>query len=116
MIVDVLLCTGSLLLLAGSVFSLLAAIGILRFPDFLTRTHAASKAGVVGGGLVLLAVGIVSLDAGIAVRAVMGIVFLVLTTPLAAHLLARASYQAEKDIRTNTIIDEMQSRNSQTVE
>jgi multicomponent Na+:H+ antiporter subunit G len=51
---------GGVILLSGAAFSLLAAIGVLRLPDLLTRLHAASKAGVVGGGLVLLAVGIVS--------------------------------------------------------
>lgn len=85
---------GCFALLAGSVFVLLAALGVLRFPDLLTRMHAASKAGAVGGGLVLLAVALLSFDAAVAIRSVIGIGFLLLTTPLSAHLLARAAYNS----------------------
>ncbi|MDB5623034.1 MAG: monovalent cation/H(+) antiporter subunit [Devosia sp.] len=93
MIVELALYGGAMLMLLGSLFSLLATIGVLRFPDLLTRMHAASKAGAVGGGLLLLAVALVSLDAAVALRALLGILFLLLTTPVAAHLLARVSYQ-----------------------
>ena len=97
MITDLALYGGAVLMLLGSVFSLLASIGVLRFPDLLTRMHAASKAGAVGGGLLLLAVALVSLDAAVALRALLGIGFLLLTTPVAAHLLARVTYvPAEK--------------------
>jgi multicomponent Na+:H+ antiporter subunit G len=85
---------GGVLLLLGAGFTVLATIGVLRFPDLLTRLHAASKAGAVGGGLILLAVGIVSLDAAVLLRAIVGIAFLMLTTPVAAHLLARANLLA----------------------
>lgn len=84
---------GCALLLLGSVFVLLASIGVLRLPSLLTRMHAASKAGVVGGGLILLAVGLLSFDSAVALRALIGVGFLLLTTPLSAHLLARAVYR-----------------------
>ncbi|MBB4065759.1 monovalent cation/H(+) antiporter subunit G [Gellertiella hungarica] len=79
-----------LLILAGSFFTLAAAIGILRLPDLFTRMHAASKAGAVGAGLLLIAAGIHTGDAGLAARAVAGFFFLILTSPVSAHLLARA--------------------------
>lgn len=94
MIGDVVLVAGAVILLLGAAFTLLAALGVLRLPDLYTRMHAASKAGAVGGGLILLAVAILSRDAAVALRAVAGIVFLLLTTPVSAHLLARASYLA----------------------
>ncbi|MDF2797969.1 MAG: Na+/H+ antiporter subunit [Devosia sp.] len=93
MIVELALYLAALLMLLGALFSLLATVGVLRFPDLLTRMHAASKAGAVGGGLLLLAVALVSQDAAVALRALLGILFLLLTTPVAAHLLARVSYQ-----------------------
>ena len=43
-------------MLVGAVFTLLAAIGIVRLPDLYTRMHAASKAGSVGAGFILIAV------------------------------------------------------------
>lgn len=94
MIGDIVLVVGGVILLLGAAFTLLAALGVLRLPDLYTRMHAASKAGAVGGGLILLAVAILSQDAAVALRAVAGIVFLLLTTPVSAHLLARASHLA----------------------
>lgn len=93
------------LLLGGAIFSLLAALGILRLPDLYTRLHAASKAGVVGAGMILLAVAVSSFDAALALRAVLGIVFLVLSTPVAAHLLARSALKAGHSPDPRTITD-----------
>lgn len=81
-----------ILLLIGSVFAIAAAIGVLRFPDLYTRMHAASKAGTLGSGLMLLAIPIAAFQPDIALRAVAGVVFFLLTAPVSAHLLARAAY------------------------
>jgi multicomponent Na+:H+ antiporter subunit G len=115
MIADIATYIGCLLLVLGAAFSLIAAIGVVRLPDLYTRMHAASKAGAVGGGIVLLAVAIMCFDGGIATRAVVGIGFLLLTTPLSAHLLARASYQSDDKSRSKLVIDELKSTNSQIV-
>ena len=80
------------LLLVGAMFSLLAAIGMLRLPDLYARMHAASKAGTMGSGLVLIAIAVVAFDGPIILRALVGVVFLLLTTPVSTHLLARAAY------------------------
>ena len=101
------------LLLLGAVFSLIAAIGVVRLPDLFTRMHAASKAGPVGAGLVLIAVAVVSGDVGVALRAIVGFVFLLLTTPVAAHLLARASYRTTDQLRMNMVVDELKSKTGQ---
>ena len=82
----------SILLVAGGLFSVLAALGILRLPDFYTRMHAASKAGTIGSGLVLIAAGLGSQDPAILIRALVGFVFFILTAPVSAHLLARAAH------------------------
>jgi len=94
------------LLLIGSVFSAVAALGILRFPDVYTRLHAASKAGPLGAGIILLAVGFASGDWAIAIRCVLGLVFLVVTSPVSAHLLARAALQSGVSPDARTSIDE----------
>jgi multicomponent Na+:H+ antiporter subunit G len=110
MIIELMIYTGCVLLLLGAGFSLLAAIGVVRFPDLLTRMHAASKAGAVGGGLVLLAVALVSFDSAVALRAVFGIVFLLLTTPVSAHLLARVAYLSGRQPTTPMVLDELTSK------
>jgi multicomponent Na+:H+ antiporter subunit G len=83
-----------ILTLAGALFCGLAALGLLRLPDLYTRLHAASKAGVVGAGLIFAAVATSSGEMPVIVRTVFGVLFLLLTTPVSAHLLARAAYIA----------------------
>lgn len=84
----------AVLVLAGAIFGLLAAVGVLRLPDLYTRLHAASKAGAVGGGLILLAIAVVAFDAAIVLRAILGLLFILLTTPVSAHLLSIAALRA----------------------
>lgn len=83
---------GAVLLLAGSTICLFAAIGVLRLPDFFMRMHAATKAGVAGAGLVLL--GVAAFDGSPATwtKAVLAVLFLLLTTPVAGHLIGLAGY------------------------
>ena len=97
----------AVLILAGAVFSLIAAIGVLRLPDLYTRLHAASKAGAIGAGLIFLALAVVSLDGAIILRCLLGIVFLLLSTPLSAHLLARAAYRCGEAPAATTTVDDL---------
>ena len=97
----------AVLLIVGAIFSLLAAIGILRFPDLYTRMHAASKAGTIGSGLLLLAAGVHSLDVAILIRALAGFFFFVLTAPISAHLLAKAAHQAGYRLTKLSVIDQL---------
>jgi multicomponent Na+:H+ antiporter subunit G len=100
----------AIVMLSGALFGLLAAIGLLRLPDLYTRLHAASKAGLAGAGLILLAVALAAGDAAIIFRAVAGILFLVLTTPVSAHLLARSAYSAGFRPHPSTRANELETR------
>jgi len=91
---DLILYCAGIVLVLGAVFCLLAAVGMLRLPDVYTRMHAASKAGAVGGGLMFAAIGLVGFDGPILLRAIVGFIFIVLTTPISAHILARAAYES----------------------
>jgi len=75
----------------GLLLLLLAAVGLLRMPDAYMRMQVASKASTLGAALVLIGVAIGLGDLPGAVRAGVAIVFLCITTPVAAHLLARAA-------------------------
>ncbi len=81
----------NLLLLIGAAFILIAAIGVVRFPDVLARMHAVSKATTFGLGCMLLAVLAKFPSAAILAKVGFAIVFVFLTIPVAAHLIARAS-------------------------
>lgn len=96
----------SILLVAGGVFSVLAALGLLRLPDLYTRMHAASKAGTVGSGLLLLAAGLGSRDPAILVRALACFVFFILTAPVSAHLLARAAHLSGVPLDRSSVRDD----------
>ena len=85
---------GAILILIGSTFCLLAAVGVLRFRDIYTRLHASSKAGPLGAGLVLLGAGLASGDPATLLRTVLGLVFLILVSPISAHLLARSALRS----------------------
>ncbi|WP_434064244.1 monovalent cation/H(+) antiporter subunit G [Pararhizobium gei] len=95
------------LLIAGSLFSLLAALGILRFPDLYTRMHAASKAGTIGSGLLLLAAGLHALDIAILLRSLAGFGFFLLTAPIAAHLLAKTAHDAGYSMSSLSVVDQL---------
>ena len=115
-LVDITQYISSALLIAGSIFALLSAVGIVRLPDLYTRMHAASKAGVVGAGLCLLAAGLGALDAAVALRAVLGVLFLLLTTPVSAHLLARAAYLIGTRPGPETILDDLETHGSSNLQ
>jgi multicomponent Na+:H+ antiporter subunit G len=96
-----------LMIVVGAAFSLAAAIGINRLPDVYCRMHAASKAGTLGSGVILLALALHADDAATVMRAVAGFVFLLLTAPIAAHLLAKASYEAGYRLWDKSVKDEL---------
>lgn len=96
------------LLLAGSFLILVAAIGLVRMPDVFCRMHATTKAGALGCGLTLAA-GVFHFDElGVATRALATIVFILLTAPIGAHLLARASYRVGRPMWQGTLLDQYQ--------
>lgn len=98
----------ALLLVAGAAFMLVAAIGLLRFDDALTRMQAATKAGSLGVGCVLLGAG-VGLGSGDAiVAALVAALFTWLTTPIAGHVLGQAAYHdARVRARARLVVDEL---------
>ena len=90
-------------LLAGASVVAAAALGVARFPDPFTRMHAATKAGVVGSGLILLGAGLALGTATSIATALLAVAFLLATTPIAAHLLGRAAYVAGTPIAPATV-------------
>lgn len=95
------------LIIGGALFSLVAAIGVNRLPDLYTRMHAASKAGTVGSGLLLLAVGVHAGDLAIFCRAVAGFLFFILTAPISAHLLAKAAHEVGYRLHPSSVRDDL---------
>ncbi|MGW0824375.1 monovalent cation/H(+) antiporter subunit G [Streptomyces sp. NPDC002845] len=79
------------LLAAGALAVLSGGVGLLRFPDFYTRIHAAGITDSAGAGLILLGL-LLRVDAwSTAVRLLIILLFLWLTSPTATHILAHAA-------------------------
>ncbi|UJQ95760.1 monovalent cation/H(+) antiporter subunit G [Mariluticola halotolerans] len=114
MTITILQYVAAILMICGSVFSLLAAVGILRLPDLYTRMHAASKAGTMGAGLLFAAIAVVALDGSVLLRAIAGFAFLLLTAPVSAHLLARAAYLAGYSPSELTKINDLETSINKT--
>jgi len=106
-VLDVL--TGGLMLI-GALFMLVAAIGLLRMPDLFLRMSATTKAATLGTGSILIAVAVYFGEIGVTSRALATIVFLLLTAPVAAHMLGRAGYFQGVKLADATLIDELAGR------
>ncbi len=75
----------------GATFLVVAAVGVIRLPDPLQRMHSATKAGTLGTGLMLIGAMISGeIDGG--AKGLLTLFFLLLTLPLGAQLLGRATY------------------------
>jgi multicomponent Na+:H+ antiporter subunit G len=97
----------AVLIVLGCLFCLVAAIGIIRLPDTLIRMHAATKAGTLGAGLILAAVAIHSGETGTVLKALLTLMFLYLTAPVAAHLIGRAAYRSGIRLFSRTWVDHL---------
>ncbi|MEQ4520384.1 monovalent cation/H(+) antiporter subunit G [Pseudarthrobacter sp. B907] len=79
----------------GAVMSLGAAIGLLRFPDLMSRMHAATKPQVLGLFLLLCAVGLQLRTWWVWPVLVVAWIFQLLTVPVSAHMVGRAGYRTK---------------------
>jgi multicomponent Na+:H+ antiporter subunit G len=92
--------------LAGSAFGLLAAVGVLRMPDVFTRMQASTKASTLGLACLLIGAAIQMGDFASFIRLASIGAFVLLTTPVAGHVIARASYLAGVPLWEGTVLDE----------
>ena len=82
-------------LVAGALMSLAAAVGLLRFPDLLSRMHAATKPQVLGLLLMLSAIGLQMRLWSLLPILIVAWLFQLLTVPVSAHMVGRAGYRTK---------------------
>ena len=99
----------ALLVVSGGLFALAAAVGVLRLPDVLIRMHASTKAGTLGCGLILVAVAVYFGETGIIARALAAIVFLIVTAPVAAHMIGGAAYRTGVPLSEKSVVDDLEA-------
>jgi multicomponent Na+:H+ antiporter subunit G len=95
------------LLWLSGIFTLTAAIGVLRYKDVFLRMHAAAKAGSVGAVLTLAAMAIHFESPQVRTQAVLIAAFLFITAPIASHLIARAILRQRPNLSPATICVEL---------
>lgn len=79
-------------LLIGAGFALIGSIGLVRFPDIFTRLHGPTKATTLGvGGVLLGSILFFSTRTGLSLHELLVSIFLFMTAPVSAHLIARAA-------------------------
>ena len=78
-------------MIIGLFFLVVAIVGLLRLPDVYNRLHATSKCDTLGAGLVLLSLALQS-EMAVAIRLALLIIFVLITNPTAAHVIARVAY------------------------
>lgn len=94
-------------LLAGSSLTLVAAIGLLRFPDLLSRMHSATKPQVLGVLLVVAGLALRLRDPGATAVLVLVCTAQMLTAPVASHMVGRASFRAGQVREDLLVVDEL---------
>ena len=95
----------AILVIGGLLILTLAVFGMITMPDVYTRLHAASKAAVLGIVPFLIAAALVG-DLAAITRTLLIALFLLLTTPVAAHVIAQAAYLTGEEMRTPGALNE----------
>jgi multicomponent Na+:H+ antiporter subunit G len=95
----------------GALAVLFASIGVLRMPDFYLRLSVTVKAATMGVGVFLIATAIIFPVTEVATKVIAIIFFLLLTVPVAAHMIARTAYRSGISIWKGTWLDDLDGGN-----
>jgi multicomponent Na+:H+ antiporter subunit G len=94
----------------AAIFIFLAAIGILRMPDFYLRLSVTVKATTLGIGLIMVAAAIFFQDTATTSKVIAIIFFLVLTAPVAAQMIARTAYLIDIPLWKHSVVDDLKDK------
>src|SRR3954453_14190632 len=108
----------SILILIGTFFSFLSAIGLVRLPDVYTRSHAASKSTTLGVLCTLFGTFLYFLfsDSYISIRLILGIFFVFLTAPVSAHMICRSAYRSNVKLAETSVMDTLKDAIGEHIE
>ncbi|NJY61220.1 monovalent cation/H(+) antiporter subunit G [Salinimicrobium sp. CDJ15-81-2] len=98
----------------GTLFVLLAGVGILRMPDTYLRMAVTTKAATLGIGLILVAAAVYFNDLSTTTRVLAVIIFILLTAPVGAHLIGKASYFTGVKMWEKTLMDDLEGKYRKT--
>jgi len=96
---------GHILVIIGILFNIFGCIGLVRFPDVYNRLQASTKCVTLGTILILVGVAMVSGWGSISAKAIICAVFILITSPTAAHAIAKGSYASGVPLWKNSVVD-----------
>ncbi|WP_157155418.1 monovalent cation/H(+) antiporter subunit G [Diaminobutyricimonas sp. LJ205] len=96
-------------LLLGALLSVAASIGLLRFPDALSRMHAATKPQILGLIFVIAAIALADRHWSTVLALAPVLVFQIFTAPISAHMMGRAGYRTGNFDRNYILADDLES-------
>ena len=96
----------------GAILVLISAIGAIRLPDVYTRSHAISKSTTLGIMFILLGTcfHFFIQEGHFNSRLLLGIVFIFMTSPVAAHFISRAAYYSGVEPWERTVRDDLRNQ------
>ncbi|WP_453991258.1 monovalent cation/H(+) antiporter subunit G [Bacillus nitroreducens] len=95
-------------ILVGTIFSFFAAVGLIRLPDVYSRAHAASKSSTMGVLFILVGTFLFFIMEGtFSIRLFLGIFFVFLTAPVAAHVIVRSAYRSKVPLAEQSVQDDL---------
>jgi len=94
----------------GALYILVASVGVLRMPDFYLRLSVTVKAATLGIGLTLAAAALFFGETAVTTKLVAIILFLLITAPVAAHMIGRAAYFTGTKLWKHTNFDELKGQ------
>jgi len=97
---------GMIFIFIGIAFDFLGVLGLVRLPDVYNRLQAATKCVTFGSAGILFGVFIINGFTSFGFKALLGIVFIFLASPVAAHAIARAAHRGGISLTRETVIDE----------
>ena len=95
------------LMLIGASFMLIAALGLVRLPDLFMRMHSNTKSATLGVFFIMMGLSLHFGNFSIFVRALSVVLFFIITAPVAAQLIARASYFSGIPLWEKTLSDDL---------
>lgn len=98
---------GAIFLVVGSIFTLIAAIGMVRYPDLLSRQHVATKPQVFSLIMFMLGVILLVREASMTWTLLLVIAFQLVSSPISAHMLSRSGYRTGRVQPAELVIDEL---------
>ncbi len=105
--------TGYILIIIGIIFNICGCIGLVRFPDVYNRLQAATKCVTLGTILLLVGVAIAGGSGPMAAKAIICSVFILLTSPTAAHAIAKGAYASGVKLWKNSVVDKYGQENKE---